>query len=107
MAVFEPSFGGRRAVTPLDFIHPKVLAQRFEPSFGEKYRIEEFPLQLVRDGRLQFTQKQGTYQFSFLPIEICTFGQTMVQTQEVMTGIGFKGLTSNCSLKDNFANWEA
>ena len=77
MAIFKPSFGRRRSVTPLDLIRPNVLPRSFEPSFGRKSRIGEFSLEVGRDGRLHFTQTQSTYPFRLLPIEICTFGQTM------------------------------
>jgi len=100
MAILKPSFGRRRSVTPLDSIRPNVLARRFEPSFGRKYRIGEFPLKLGRDDRLHFTQMQSTYPFRFLPIEICTFGQTMVENQKAVTGSGFKGLTKNARPND-------
>ena len=36
----------------------------------------------------------------FLPVEICTFGQTMVQNQKSVTNYGSKGLTNNARPND-------
>jgi len=42
-----------------------------------------------------FAKAKDFFSTAFLPVGICTFGQTMVQGQELTTECGYKGLISD------------
>ena len=90
MAVLEPSFGRSPPVKSFRSDARRSVPRRFEPSFGRKYRIENFPLRSV------MVQPAETKHFltASSAIEICTCGQPMVQQPKPVMRRSSKGLTN-------------